>query len=61
MSPLRDNVHRCFDSDCPDSSQCERFLQRRTGNDAFRRTTLRDRRTGECDMFLSEDSIGEIE
>jgi len=52
---LRNNVHRCYDADCPDAGRCDRFLQRRPDNLTVQsRSTFRDRRTGECDMFIEE-------
>lgn len=46
---------RCYDGECENSSHCQRYLQRNDANtkiQTHRALTLRDRRTGECEMFV---------
>ena len=56
---LNENDYRCHDRSCPDSPVCQRFLQRKQeGIDlrTRRRLTLRDRRTGQCDMLMTGEA-----
>ncbi len=50
---LKNDVARCHDASCEQALTCLRFLERAGGTLSTGHVlTLRDRRTGECDLYL---------